>query len=93
MEHEALEEERRSETILHWMVECRETQEVAEVDISAVAGASSSTSLRLTVENCSFWPARQDCRRNCLRKFAPEEKAVDDSRFADDRSGFTACTI
>ena len=63
-----LEGETRGETILHWMVECPETDRLAEADISARAAPFATfCSPRLMVKNCSFWPERNGCEQKCLK--------------------------
>ena len=65
MNDESFERERREERILHWLIECPETEDVADADISAL---TSSNPRRLMIKNCSFWPERKDCQQECLRK-------------------------
>ena len=65
MNGESFERERREERILHWLIECPETEDVADADISAI---TSSNPQRLMIKNCSFWPERKDCQQECLRK-------------------------
>ena len=60
-----LEGETRGETILHWMVECPETERLAEADISARAAPFATfCSQRLTVKNCSFGRREMDVSKN-----------------------------
>ena len=60
MNGESFERERREERILHWLIECPETEDVADADISAI---TSSNPRRLMIKNCSFWPERKDCQQ------------------------------
>jgi hypothetical protein len=57
------------------LVECPETQAPAAVDIQAARAAFGQS---LDLSNCSRWPERQSCGRECLRQIerAPEDCLV-----------------
>ena len=40
MNGESFERERREERILHWLIECSETEDVADADISAITSSN-----------------------------------------------------
>ena len=58
--------EKRPETVLHWMIECPEINELAEADVSA-SSAIFFPSRRFRIENCSRWPKRETCQQICLK--------------------------
>ena len=53
--------------VFHWMIECPETNELADADVSA-RNPIFSRSKRFKIQNCSRWPDRKACEQKCLNK-------------------------
>ena len=70
--------EKSPETVLHWMIECPEINELAEADVSA-SSAIFFPSRRFRIEDCSRWPERETCQQICLKShsLASSEYASD----------------
>lgn len=65
---EALETEKRPETLLQWTVECPVTGGLAEAEIGARAAPFAMfCTPRIEVKSCSLWPERRSCGRQCIR--------------------------
>jgi hypothetical protein len=65
IKRESLEDESPAETIYQWLIECPETDKLAEVEISARA-ATFTTARQVLLRNCTFWPERDGCQQRCL---------------------------
>lgn len=66
MKRESVQAKGRRETICQWLVECPETDKLAEVKFSA-PGDTFTTAQELLIRNCSFWPETEGCQQKCLK--------------------------